>query len=864
MNCIFCCVFNQEKYVDMFYLFLESILIYGNLNTDTDILIYTSTDFMNMIQETHLFNSRIKFEINDNYNDIDKSCKARLDLFYLQSIIKYNKILYLDTDTLVKDDINSIFDVCKEDILYVLEEGTIDSHTDYWGKTLFGDEIYNYSNTSAFTSGIMLFNNCEKIKDLFNKINEDIINRPDNLYCHDQPYIIYNAFKYNLFDNQILKSFVVNNDSNIHSTKIIHHFPGCPGIYQHKIEYMTTFLNALKDFTIINNIEKAKIYINENLLPIINSYHELLEGNIFMLHNTTIYTDVFLNKSKNISNLVLNKSIKNVMEIGFNAGFSTLLMLLTNPNIQITCFDLGEHKYTLPCYEKLKETFGNRISIIIGDSTKTLETINDHFDLIHIDGGHSTDVANSDILNSYRLSKSRTILIMDDYDFHNLHELWDEYIVKYNLKPLKINVYNSPHHDIKYVVKKDSITPVFFQTNKEHPEEYVLNMIKDKLGESWKYEFYNDNDVMQFFIDNPLSDLPNIITKYNSITNGAHKADLFRYYYLYINGGVFMDSDAMIYTNIETIVKDYDFFSVNSSSKINSIFQGILGASPKNEIIKKSLYCAYNTDVKLLVDDYYYWCKELYNIIKENTYSYKIKLYKEQRLNLENGDDILDDNNNNLLFKHYWRSKIIPPPKKYDYVNEFTKIYDTHYWINGSGPGSYIENTKVYNAFIIDFIKTHNITTITDIGCGDWQSSHLIYEKLNNIDYLGIDCVESVVQKTKVNHPKYNFINLDILNNVHLIRDSDLYIIKDVLQHWKLKDIYDFLDKLILKNFKYILITNNGNQFNDDLELTEYIGNGRGLSSDYLPLKKYNCVPLLNYYGDENKHICVIINNNTE
>lgn len=169
-----------------------------------------------------------------------------------------------------------------------------------------------------------------------------------------------------------------------------------------------------------------------------------------MLHHTTKYTDVFLNKSKNISNLVLNKNIKNVMEIGFNSGFSTLLMLLSNPNVHVSCFDLGNHKYTIPCYKKMKENFGDRINLIIGDSTKTLPNINNNYDLIHIDGGHSTVVADSDIINSYRLSKQGTIVIMDDYDFPNLHKLWDSYIVKYNLKKLDINVYNSPHHDIKY------------------------------------------------------------------------------------------------------------------------------------------------------------------------------------------------------------------------------------------------------------------------------------------------------------------------------------------------------------------------------------------------------------------------------
>ena len=248
MNSIFCCVFNQEKYVDMFFLLLESIFIYGDLDYNTNILVYTSTPFMNKIKQSHLFNNeKIQFEINDTYNDIDKSCKARLDLFNLPSITNYNKILYLDTDILVKDDINKIFDVCKEDILYVLEEGEIDSDTDFWGKSLFGNEINNYNDKSGFTSGILLFNNCEKIKELFNKINEDIINIHYDLAFYDQPYIVYNAFKYNLYNNKILKSLVVNNDYNIHSDKVIHHFSGGPGVYQHKIDSMTIFLNSLKN-----------------------------------------------------------------------------------------------------------------------------------------------------------------------------------------------------------------------------------------------------------------------------------------------------------------------------------------------------------------------------------------------------------------------------------------------------------------------------------------------------------------------------------------------------------------------------------------------------------------------------------------
>jgi predicted O-methyltransferase YrrM len=187
-------------------------------------------------------------------------------------------------------------------------------------------------------------------------------------------------------------------------------------------------------------------------MPIINSTNEEVEGNIFMLHGTKDkLTDVFINKAKNISNLLLNKQINNVMEIGFNAGFSTLLMLLTNPNVKINCFDIAEHKYTIPCYNKLKELFKDRINLTIGDSTKTVINNSDIYDLIHIDGGHDNNVAISDIENSYRLSRSGTILIMDDYDFTNLKNLWNNYITKYKLKKLNTYLYDTPHHDIRVV-----------------------------------------------------------------------------------------------------------------------------------------------------------------------------------------------------------------------------------------------------------------------------------------------------------------------------------------------------------------------------------------------------------------------------
>ena len=248
-KCIFICVFNNIKYIDLTYLLLESLYTYGNLdNNNTKILIYTSTEFMQIIRDSeYYFEDKVRFVINDNYNTLDSACKSRLDLFDFPIIHNYNQILYLDSDVLIVRDVNTIFELIKKNVIYALEEGSIDAAKDtygwdYWGTVLFGDDVINYTDKSAFSSGVMLFNNCEPIKDLFCKIKETIIEHPYSQLCYDQPYIVYNAFKYNLYDNKVLKQFVAINDYNIFTDKTILHFAGGVGIHQHKIANMQNFL----------------------------------------------------------------------------------------------------------------------------------------------------------------------------------------------------------------------------------------------------------------------------------------------------------------------------------------------------------------------------------------------------------------------------------------------------------------------------------------------------------------------------------------------------------------------------------------------------------------------------------------------
>ena len=137
----------------------------------------------------------------------------------------YERFLYLDTDIIIRKDLKPIFNLIKEDVIYALEEGDIlKDQNEYYGKALFGDEIYRYEDKTGFSSGVLLFNNCTAVKDLFIIIKQDMVKRKHHLFFYDQPFIIYNAKKYQLIDNKTLKPFAVSNEMNIFTDKTIIHF----------------------------------------------------------------------------------------------------------------------------------------------------------------------------------------------------------------------------------------------------------------------------------------------------------------------------------------------------------------------------------------------------------------------------------------------------------------------------------------------------------------------------------------------------------------------------------------------------------------------------------------------------------------
>jgi hypothetical protein len=181
------------------------------------------------------------------------------------------------------------------------------------------------------------------------------------------------------------------------------------------------------------------------------------------------------------------------------------------------------------------------------------------------------------------------------------------------------------------------IPKILLQTSKTKLDQYALDITKSFIDDSWTYTHFVDSEIIQFFEQNPLKEFPDIVEVFNNIQKGEYKSDLFRYYYLFINGGVYIDSDFELTKPLDKIVEEYNFIVVESgcelATTINCLFNGFLGCEPNNKIIYEALVDIYSTFKNKKQPTYYeQFCVNLYNITDIHKNSYKIKYFKESDL----------------------------------------------------------------------------------------------------------------------------------------------------------------------------------------------------------------------------------------
>jgi hypothetical protein len=193
-----------------------------------------------------------------------------------------------------------------------------------------------------------------------------------------------------------------------------------------------------------------------------------------------------------------------------------------------------------------------------------------------------------------------------------------------------------------------------------------------------------------------------------------------------------------------------------------------------------------------------------------------------------------------------WHAPVDLFPDRDNVVSVFEKIYHENIWGDGSGGGSLPEVVVPYKTYLENFLKIKNISSVVDLGCGDWQFSK--YINWDGIDYLGVDVVENVILENKQKYLKQNisFANINVLDQgFETIPDSDLLIAKDVLQHLANSNIKKMIDGMTSGKFKYALITNDYSSINIDIQN----GDTRPLDLRLPPFNMLEAKPVLNFLG---------------
>jgi hypothetical protein len=251
-NLTYMCVFYNKDYIKLLTLLFSSIRFYSNIE-NSDFLVLTSKDFEPLIQDLA---KQVEIPIRTMTLEIItifQAASARLFIFEYEHIQSYSKILYLDTDILVKGDLSTLFQLPLTDKVYALESGSTDSIN--FGVQFFTPPV----KTAGFNSGTLLFQNSPTIRSLFERIQLHITTYTKSgltpPYALDQPFINYHAIKDGLYENQTLKSYVAlledNNIPSNENTAIICHFSFPIGNFGHKYNRMKTYFNRyLNHFTI--------------------------------------------------------------------------------------------------------------------------------------------------------------------------------------------------------------------------------------------------------------------------------------------------------------------------------------------------------------------------------------------------------------------------------------------------------------------------------------------------------------------------------------------------------------------------------------------------------------------------------------
>ena len=384
-----------------------------------DFLVYTTTEFRAAIEEK-MPGKPIKFFEKNFVKTMNQARISKVDIFDYTEIANYDKIIYIDADTMFLRNPQPMFESIVNDVVYASGEGNILCEANYWGRSLFLKADPNYVDQEGISVSCLGFKNIPEIKKIFAKIKQAFYldMYQNKLTFYDQPFFNMVLITNNMVNKTEFKNYVLSRPAPENATNLVAvHFAGCPGHAQIKQDLFAEFKSKYDALpkpvqdSVQDSVQESITYTVET--PVIDEANLLA----FIRQSNPHYTFDYRNKRLNIESA--SKSSTSMCFLCGDTAIPSAIALNANPSIQIA---IVEH-----ISNNNNQTINNQLEIT---TIETLISQGRKFNTIICDERDQIDKV---IISALRLSSPGSTIIMNGIEDPHIAEIWQKYVAMFGL-----------------------------------------------------------------------------------------------------------------------------------------------------------------------------------------------------------------------------------------------------------------------------------------------------------------------------------------------------------------------------------------------------------------------------------------------
>jgi mannosyltransferase OCH1-like enzyme len=118
----------------------------------------------------------------------------------------------------------------------------------------------------------------------------------------------------------------------------------------------------------------------------------------------------------------------------------------------------------------------------------------------------------------------------------------------------------------------------------QKPNKQEIETRKQYFPAHWNLFIFDEDDMIHFMKSHQSERFPQAFSVYHSFQSFQHRLEVFRYFYLYHHGGIFLNEDIVIAPTapyIQKVVQTNSFITLRKEDYES----GIIGAEPKHTLV---------------------------------------------------------------------------------------------------------------------------------------------------------------------------------------------------------------------------------------------------------------------------------------